>query len=183
MTDGARRVIVLAQEQARMLNHNYIGTEHLLLGMLSQDTGVPVQALSELNVSLDAVQRRVVKIVGAGARPPSGHIRFTPRAKKILGLSLREALRIRNNDIGSEHLLLALLSEREAMAARILVELGVDLDAARATVLGLIAANPAPESMAGNYPEIEIQVLRGENARLRALLIHHRIDPDAGHFG
>ncbi len=190
-TDGARRVVVVAQEQSRLLNHHYIGTEHLLLGLLSeQSPGLAFDALALLSISPDGVRRRLVEIAGRGKRPPRGHIPFTPRAKKILELSLREALRIRNNYIGSEHLLLALLSEREAMAARILVELGVDLDAARATVLGLIAANPAPESMAALDPENEIQVLRGENSRLRALLIHHRIDPDtrppdpdAGHFG
>lgn len=178
-TEEARRVVVMAQEQSRMLNHNSIGTEHLLLGLLSEHRPGPVfDALVSMDISLDAVRRRVVEIAGRGKRPPRGHIPFTLRAKKILELSLREALRLRSNHIGPEHLLLALLDEREGLAAQIPVELGVDLDAARGSVLGLIAANPPAEDVAGANPEIEIQLLRGEIARLRALLVHHRINPD-----
>ena len=178
-TDEARRVVVMAQEQSRLQNHNYIGTEHVLLGLLSeQRPGLAFDALTSMGIALDSVRRRVSQLVGRGKRPPSGHIPFTPRAKKILELSLREALRCRSSHIGPEHLLLALLGEREGLAAQILVEQGVDLDAARASVLDLIAASPDPESATAADPEIGILMLRRENARLRALLIQHGIDPD-----
>ena len=108
-TDRARRVVVLAQEEAKMLNHNYIGTEHILLGLIHEGEGVAAKALESLNISLDAVREQVQDIIGQGQQQPTGHIPFTPRAKKVLELSLREALQLGHNYIGTEHILLGLL--------------------------------------------------------------------------
>ena len=105
-TDRARRVVVLAQEEARMLSHNYIGTEHILLGLIHEGEGVAAKALESLNISLEAVRAQVEEIIGQGQQAPSGHIPFTPRAKKVLELSLREALQLGHNYIGTEHILL-----------------------------------------------------------------------------
>ena len=112
-TDRARRVVVLAQEEARMLNHNYIGTEHILLGLIHEGEGVAAKALESMNISLDAVREQVQEIIGQGQAAPTGHIPFTPRAKKVLELSLREALQLGHNYIGTEHILLGLIREGE----------------------------------------------------------------------
>ena len=125
-TDRARRVVVLAQEEAKMLNHNYIGTEHILLGLIHEGEGVAAKALESLGISLDAVREQVQDIIGQGQQQPTGHIPFTPRAKKVLELSLREALRLKHNHIASEHLMLGLLREGNGLAAQILAEAGVD---------------------------------------------------------
>ena len=108
-TDRARRVVVLAQEEARMLNHNYIGTEHLLLGLIHEGEGVAAKALDSMGITLTGAREQVQDIIGPGQQAPSGHIPFTPRAKKVLELSLREALQLGHNYIGTEHILLALL--------------------------------------------------------------------------
>jgi len=110
-TDRARRVVVLAQEEARLLNHNYIGTEHLLLGLIREGDGVAAEALESLGISLDAVRQQVEEIIGQGQQAPSGHIPFTPRAKKVLELSLREATQLGQDHIGAEHILLGLVRE------------------------------------------------------------------------
>jgi ATP-dependent Clp protease ATP-binding subunit ClpC len=110
-TDRARRVVVLAQDEARLLNHNYIGTEHILLGLIHENEGVGAKALEALGVTLDAVREQVRDIIGEGNQTPSGHIPFTPRAKKVLELSLREALQLGHNYIGTEHILLGLIHE------------------------------------------------------------------------
>ncbi len=123
-TDRARRVVVLAQEEARMLNHNYIGTEHILLGLIHEGEGVAAKALESLGISLEAVRSQVEEIIGQGQQAPSGHIPFTPRAKKVLELSLREALQLGHNYIGTEHILLGLIREGEGVAAQVLVKLG-----------------------------------------------------------
>ena len=123
-TDRARRVVVLAQEEARMLNHNYIGTEHILLGLIHEGEGVAAKALESLGISLEAVRQQVEEIIGQGQQAPSGHIPFTPRAKKVLELSLREALQLGHNYIGTEHILLGLIREGEGVAAQVLVKLG-----------------------------------------------------------
>lgn len=130
-TDRARRVVVLAQEEARMLNHNYIGTEHILLGLIHEGEGVAAKALESLGISLDAVREQVQEIIGQGQQAPSGHIPFTPRAKKVLELSLREALQLGHNYIGTEHILLGLIREGEGVAAQVLVKLGADLNRVR----------------------------------------------------
>src|SRR5690625_4953751 len=123
-TDRARRVVVLAQEEARMLNHNYIGTEHILLGLIHEGDGVAAKALESLNISLEAVRAQVQEIIGEGQQAPTGHIPFTPRAKKVLELSLREALQLGHNYIGTEHILLGLIREGEGIAAQVLTKLG-----------------------------------------------------------
>ena len=137
-TDRARRVVVLAQEEARMLNHNYIGTEHILLGLIHEGEGVAAKALESLGISLEAVRQQVEEIIGQGQQAPSGHIPFTPRAKKVLELSLREALQLGHNYIGTEHILLGLISEGDGVAAQVLVKLGADLNRVRQQVIQLL---------------------------------------------
>ena len=144
-TDRARRVVVLAQEEARFLNHNYIGTEHILLGLVHEDRGVAARALAELGISLDAVRAEVKQIVGQGQSAPTGHIPFTPRAKKVLELSLREAIQLRCDYIGTEHILLGVVREGEGVAAQVLVNLGAGLDQVRHQVIGLMSAHAGPD--------------------------------------
>src|SRR5690625_529666 len=138
-TDRARRVVVLAQEEARMLNHNYIGTEHILLGLIHEGEGVAAKALESLGISLEAVRQQVEEIIGQGQQAPSGHIPFTPRAKKVLELSLREALQLGHNYIGTEHILLGLIREGEGVAAQVLIKLGADLTRVRQQVIQLLS--------------------------------------------
>ena len=133
-TDRARRVLVLAQEEARLLNHNFIGTEHILLGLIHEQEGVAARALTELGISLEAVRGQVEEIIGQGQRAPTGHIPFTPRAKKVLELSLREAINLKDDHIGTEHILLGILRESSGLAARVLSELGTDPAALRSEV-------------------------------------------------
>ena len=146
-TDRARRVVVLAQEEARLLNHNYIGTEHILLGLIHEGEGVAAKALESLGISLEAVRSQVEEIIGQGGTSPSGHIPFTPRAKKVLELSLREALQLGHNYIGTEHILLGLIREGEGVAAQVLVKLGADLSRVRQQVIQLLSgySGPSPE--------------------------------------
>jgi ATP-dependent Clp protease ATP-binding subunit ClpC len=134
-TDRARRVVVLAQEEARMLNHNYIGTEHILLGLIHEGEGVAAKALESLGLSLDAVRGQVEEIIGQGQQAPSGHIPFTPRAKKAMELSLRESLQLGHDYIGTEHILLGLIREGEGVGAQVLVKLGADLTRARQQII------------------------------------------------
>jgi ATP-dependent Clp protease ATP-binding subunit ClpC len=138
-TDRARRVVVLAQEEARMLNHNYIGTEHILLGLIHEGEGVAAKALESLGISLEAVRSQVEEIIGQGQAAPTGHIPFTPRAKKVLELSLREALQLGHNYIGTEHILLGLIREGEGVAAQVLQKLGADLNRVRQQVIQLLS--------------------------------------------
>jgi Clp amino terminal domain, pathogenicity island component len=140
-TDRARRVVVLAQEEARLLNHDYIGTEHILLGLIHEGEGVAARALESLDLSLEAVRAQVEEVVGHGSTAPSGHIPFTPRAKKVLELGLREALQLGHNYIGTEHILLGLIREGEGVAAQTLVRLGADLDRVRRAVVALIGSD------------------------------------------
>jgi len=141
-TDRARRVVVLAQEEARMLHHNYIGTEHILLGLIHEGEGVAAKTLESLGISLEAVRQQVEEIIGQGQHASSGHIPFTPRAKKVLELSLRESLQLGHNYIGTEHILLAMLREGEGVAAQILVKLGADLNRVRQQVIQLLHGYP-----------------------------------------
>lgn len=138
-TDRARRVVVLAQEEARMLNHNYIGTEHILLGLIHEGEGVAAKALESMSMSLETVRDQVTDIIGKGQSAPAGHIPFTPRAKKVLELSLREALQLGHNYIGTEHILLGLLREGEGVAAQVLQKLGADLNRVRQQVIQLLS--------------------------------------------
>ena len=137
-TDRARRVVVLAQEEARLLNHNYIGTEHILLGLIHEGEGVAAKALQNLGISAEVVRAKVQAIIGEGGGAPSGHIPFTPRAKKVLELSLREALSLGHNYIGTEHILLGLIREGEGVGAQVLITLGADLASVRQTVIQLL---------------------------------------------
>jgi ATP-dependent Clp protease ATP-binding subunit ClpA len=147
-TDRARQAVVLAQEEARLLNHNYIGTEHILLGLAHEGQGVAAKALESLGISLEAVRAQVEEIIGQGQSAPTGHIPFTPRAKKVLELSLREALQLSHNYIGTEHILLGLIREGEGVAAQVLVKVGASLDRVRQQVIQLLsgyAGGEAPE--------------------------------------
>ena len=145
-TDRARRVVVLAQEEARMLSHNYIGTEHILLGLIHEGEGVAAKALESLDISLEAVRAQVEEIIGQGQQAPSGHIPFTPRAKKVLELSLREALQLGHSYIGTEHILLGLIREGEGVAAQVLQKLGADLNRVRQQVIQLLSGFQGKES-------------------------------------
>lgn len=151
-TDRARRVVVLAQEEARMLNHNYIGTEHILLGLIHEGEGVAAKALESLGISLEAVRAQVEEIIGQGQQAPSGHIPFTPRAKKVLELSLREALQLGHNYIGTEHILLGLIREGEGVAAQVLVKLGADLNRVRQQVIQLLSGYQGKEAVTQGGP-------------------------------
>jgi ATP-dependent Clp protease ATP-binding subunit ClpC len=151
-TDRARRVVVLAQEEARMLNHNYIGTEHILLGLIHEGEGVAAKALESLGISLEAVRAQVEEIIGQGQQAPSGHIPFTPRAKKVLELSLREALQLGHNYIGTEHILLGLIREGEGVAAQVLVKLGADLNRVRQQVIQLLSGYQGKEAATSGGP-------------------------------
>ena len=152
-TDRARRVIVLAQDEARMLNHNYIGTEHILLGLIHEGEGVAAKALESLGISLEAVREQVEEIIGQGQQAPTGHIPFTPRAKKVLELSMREALQINHPYIGTEHILLGLIREGEGVAAQVLIKLGADLNRVRNQVLQLLSGFQGKENATSGAPE------------------------------
>jgi len=144
-TDRARRVVVLAQGEARLLDHNYIGTEHLLLGLIAEGEGVGARALQALDVSLPSIRAQIEEIIGRGQTQPTGHIPFTPRAKKVLELSLREALQLGHNYIGTEHLLLGLVREGEGVAAQVLGNLGVELDDVRTVVMTTLSVPQIPQ--------------------------------------
>ena len=150
-TDRARRVVVLAQEEARNLNHNYIGTEHILLGLIHEGEGVAAQALEAMGISLESVREQVEEIIGQGTEAPSGHIPFTPRAKKVLEYSLREALQLGHNYIGTEHILLGLIREGDGVAAQVLTNLGADLPSVCQQVIQLLngyqGGTPAAENV------------------------------------
>src|SRR4028118_64180 len=151
-TDRARRVVVLAQQEARILNPNYIGTEHILLGLIHEGEGVAAKALESLGISLEGVRTQVEEIIGQGQQAPSGHIPFTPRAKKVLELSLREALQLGHNYIGTEHILLGLIREGEGVAAQVLVKLGADLNRVRQQVIQLLSGYQGKEPAAAGGP-------------------------------
>jgi ATP-dependent Clp protease ATP-binding subunit ClpA len=147
-TDRARRVVVVAQDESRKLGHDYIGTEHILLGILGAGESAAVQALESLGVSLEAARQQVEEIVGRGSHQVSGHIPFTPRAKKVLELSLREAIQLGHNYIGTEHILLGLIREGEGVAAQVLTRLGADLNRTRQQVIELLHGPQAAEAVA-----------------------------------
>jgi len=147
-TDRARRVVVLAQEEARPLNHGYVGTEHILLGLIREGEGVAAKALESLGISLAAVRQQVEEIIGQGQQAPTGEIPFTPRAKKVLELALREARQLGHNYIGTEHILLGLIREGEGVAAQVLVRLGADLNRVRQQVIQLLHGYQGKEAEA-----------------------------------
>src|SRR5574341_2684285 len=156
-TDRARRVVVLAQEEARLLNHNYIGTEHILLGLIHEGEGVAAKALESLGISLEAVRAQVEEIIGQGQSTPTGHIPFTPRAKTVLEMALREALQLGHNYIGTEHILLGLIREGEGVAAQVLVKLGADLSRVRQQVIQLLSGYAGGEKAQAGAGEAQPQ--------------------------
>ncbi|MEX0698767.1 MAG: Clp protease N-terminal domain-containing protein, partial [Acidimicrobiia bacterium] len=156
MTDRARRVLVLAQEEARFLNHSYIGTEHILLGLVNEGEGVGYQALVRHGMSSETARERVREIIGEGVEAPRGHIPFTPRAKKVFELSLREAIQLGHNYIGTEHLLLGLVREGGGVGAQVLSRLGLELAPLRQTVLQLLKEHPENQEAARRpWPRME----------------------------
>jgi ATP-dependent Clp protease ATP-binding subunit ClpC len=183
-TDRARRVVVLAQEEARMLNHNYIGTEHILLGLIHEGEGVAAKALESLGISLEGVRQQVEEIIGQGQQAPSGHIPFTPRAKKVLELSLREALQLGHNYIGTEHILLGLIREGEGVAAQVLVKLGADLNRVRQQVIQLLSGyqgkEPAAAGAAGEGTPSTSLVLDQFGRNLTQGARESKLDPVIG---
>ena len=188
-TDRARRVVVLAQEEARMLDHNYIGTEHILLALIHEGQGVAARALTALGISLAATRQAVEDIIGRGTQAPSGHIPFTPRSKKVLELSLRESLQLRTNYVGPEHILLALLHEGSGVAIQVLTGAGVDLNRARQQVIELLHGQRTEEpSLAGAAPSAASALSAGDDlvsrlasfvARLNAIEL--RLSQSSGH--
>jgi ATP-dependent Clp protease ATP-binding subunit ClpC len=170
-TERARRVVVLAQEEARMLNHNYIGTEHILLGLAREGEGVAAKALESLGISLDAVRQQVEEIIGRGQEAPSGHIPFTPRAKKVLELSLREAQQLGHNYIGTEHILLGLIREGSGVAAQVLVKLGADLNRARQRVVQLLHGYQGEDVTGEGLPLSDDPLTRADSLDRRLVAI------------
>ncbi len=177
--------MVLAQEEARLLNHNYIGTEHILLGLIHEGEGVAAKALEQLGISLEAVRTQVEEIIGQGGSSPSGHIPFTPRAKKVLELSLREALQLGHNYIGTEHILLGLIREGEGVAAQVLVKLGADLSRVRQQVIQLLSGYAGKEGAPSGGPAGEATpagslVLDQFGRNLTQLAREKKLDPVIG---
>jgi ATP-dependent Clp protease ATP-binding subunit ClpC len=179
-TDRARRVVVLAQEEARMLNHNYIGTEHILLGLIHEGEGVAAKALESLGISLEAVRSQVEEIIGQGQAAPTGHIPFTPRAKKVLELSLREALQLGHNYIGTEHILLGLIREGEGVAAQVLQKLGADLNRVRQQVIQLLSGHIGKGEQPSEAAPQGSMVLDQFGRNLTQLARETKLDPVIG---
>jgi ATP-dependent Clp protease ATP-binding subunit ClpC len=181
-TDEARRIVVLAQEEARRLDHDYIGTEHILLGLIREGDGIAARAMGFFEISLDAARQQVEALIGRGQQAPSGHIPFTPRAKKVLELSLRESLQLGYSYIGTEHILLGLIREGDGVAAQVLVRLGGDLNRVRHEVIRLLPAHPDEEPGLGVKARLEVveqrlTAMEQQVERLRSLLEQHGIDP------
>jgi ATP-dependent Clp protease ATP-binding subunit ClpC len=183
-TDKARRVVVLAQEEAKLLSHNYIGTEHILLGLIHEGEGVAAKALEALGINLEQVREQVQDIIGQGQQSPSGHIPFTPRAKKVLELSLREALQLGHSYIGTEHLLLGLIREGEGVAAQVLTKLGADTNKVRQQVIQLLSGYQGKEavSVGGEVapPQKGSQVLDQYGRNLSQAAAEGKLDPVVG---
>ena len=200
-TERARQAVVRAQEEATQLNHNYVGTEHLLLGLIRVSDGVAAKALAALGISLDDARREVEAIIGRGVGPPSGHIPFTPRSKKVLEFSLHEARQLNDDWIGTEHILLGLIREGDGVAVQVLDRRGIHPDHLRQQVIRLLSDRPgdAPPRGGSAFREGEktsaaketeqaadggeTRLLRAEIERLRALLRAHNIDPGTGYSG
>ncbi|MDY5146085.1 ATP-dependent Clp protease ATP-binding subunit [Actinotignum timonense] len=184
-TDRARRVIVLAQEEARNLKHNYLGTEHILLGLIREGEGVAAKALEALGVTLESVRTQVIDIIGEGQEPPSGHIPFTPRAKKVIEFAMREGLQMGHSYIGTEHLLLGLTREADGVAAQVLVKLGADMPTVRNQVSQLISGFQGKEAVGvGGGPREGTKagstVLDQYGRNLTAAARDHKLDPVIG---
>ena len=166
-TVRASRVVVLAQEEARMLNHNYVGTEHILLGLIHEGEGIAAKTLESMNISLEAVRDRVEEVIGQGQVAPTGHIPFTPRAQKVFELSVGEALQLGHAYIGMEHILLGLIREGEGVAAQVLQQMGIDLGRARREVIRLLSGeHPAAAEAAGAAESVDAARCASCQARL-----------------
>jgi ATP-dependent Clp protease ATP-binding subunit ClpA len=172
-TDRARRAVVLAQEEARALNHSYVGPEHLLLGLVREGEGVAARALTGLGVDLSAVRQQIEELTGRGEQSPSGRIPFTPRTKKVLELSLREALQLGHNYIGTEHILLAILREGDNVGAQVLVRMGTDLNQVRLQVTKLLADAGAVSPGESAEPSGEIRSGRQRQIRMARQAVSH----------
>lgn len=164
-TDRARRVVVLAQDEARRLNQNYIGTEHLLLGLIHEGDGIAARALETMGISLEAVRAQVIEIIGEGEQPTTGHIPFTPRARKVLEYSMREALQLGHNYIGTEHILLGLLREGDGVASQVLMNLGADLNTVRQTVIELLSGYQGGNAQGSDRDVVGVGGGRADNPR------------------
>ena len=189
-TDQSRRSVVLAQEEARFFDHNYIGTEHLLAGLRRENRGVAARALESAGITMDAVRAEIEKLVGRGEREPSGHVPFTPGAKKCLELSLREALNLGHNHIGTGHLLLGVISKDDGVAVQVLRGLGADLVQLRALVIGEIEDDPEdrggfspPRPGRAGLPNAVQALLDTIDERLSAIERHLGIVGDVGSGG
>jgi hypothetical protein len=183
-TERARTVVTLAQDSARDLGHQCIGTEHLLLGLLRERDGVAARVLVEHGITQQRARAEVERIVGRGTSARRGHIPFTPRSKKVLELSLREAKRLHHDHTGTEHILLGLLREGEGVAAKVLVDAGINLGDVRESIARLLhfTTGPAKEQVMGEIAALfdRVEHLRAEVTRLRTLLLQHGIEPDGG---
>jgi ATP-dependent Clp protease ATP-binding subunit ClpC len=166
-TERARQVVVLAQDEARKLGHNYIGTEHILLGLLREEEGLAARVLETLGITLEPVRAEVARIIGRGDEAASGQIPFTPRAKKVLELSLREARSLRHNYIGTEHVLLGLVRENEGVAAHILLDFGADAQKIRNEVIGMLSG-PGRREPGGGSSVAFVETRPGTRGRLIA---------------
>ncbi len=186
-TDQSRRTVVLAQEEATRFNHNYIGTEHLLAGLRREKRGAAASALESAGITLDAIRREIETLIGRGLVAPSGHVPFTPRAKKCLELSLREALQRGDNYIGTGHLLLGVMDEGQGVAVKVLEKLGANLGQLREGVMLELENRPEEQDLPGEPVQLRLRPrdegpdvvahLQAEIARLRAMLREHDIDP------
>jgi ATP-dependent Clp protease ATP-binding subunit ClpC len=189
-TDQSRRGVILAQEEARRFDHNYIGTEHLLAGLRREDRGAGARALERAGITLDAIRGQIETLIGPGKEAPSGHIPFTPRAKKCLELSLREALKLGHPYIDTGHVLLAMIGQDDCVAVRVLGGLGADLGQLRARVIGEIEERPEQPGYSSPPPPRRAQLsdavlglLEEIDDRLSAIELHlgiARPGPDAG---
>ncbi|RDI59667.1 ClpA/ClpB-like protein [Nocardia pseudobrasiliensis] len=166
-TDRARRVVVLAQEQARQMNHNYIGTEHILLGLIAEGEGIAAQVLHDLEIELTAMRADVEQIIGRGKQEPAGYIPFTPRAKKVLEMSHMEAVQLGHSYIGTEHVLLGLVIEHEGVGAQVLERRGAALEDLRARILARLGQRPTVSDEAAGPAQAVIHSLEEENRLLR----------------
>ncbi len=186
-TARSRRAIVLAQEEARLLNHGYIGTEHLLLGLLADTGGNAARALESLDVTLEAAREQVREMIGEGSGPQSGHIPFTAQAKKVMELSLREALTLRSQSISSEHLLLGLVAAGEGVGAQILVRLGASLTAVRERAVELAGGEPDPApslaEIAGQLRPARLRIEGLDMVKDMLILINRRLARIETHLG
>jgi ATP-dependent Clp protease ATP-binding subunit ClpA len=176
-TDQARRAVVLAEEEARTLDHNWIGTEHLLLGLIREGDGVAARALESLGISLQPVRQQVEEMIGRGQQVPSEQIPFTPRSKKVLELSLRESLQLGQDHVGTEHILLGLIREGDGVAAQVLVRLGADLNRVRQQVIELVSdlrpqsgRRPPREVVPVIWMQVRLDVVEG-----RLAAVEHRV--------